>query len=197
MALVRISTLEPVRQYTVRQVRHQPQFVTFDVRLNGQLPDSLQDYYFINTTLMPSLVFRNSIDYGHIARSVLVKTHNVLIENNTFRGVSMTPVILCSESGWKEGWHTKNAVIRGNHFDHCNFTSYCQGASIGICLEAPDNATVQLHRNIVIQDNTFRGMGDTECAISVENAQQVTLRNNHAEGYCQLLHTRAARMREK
>lgn len=197
MALVRISTLEPVREYTVRQVRHQPKSVTFDVRLNAQLPDSIQDYYLINTTLMPSLVFRNSVDYGHIARSVLVKTHNVLIENNIFRGVSMTPVILCSESGWKEGWHTENAIIRGNHFDHCNVTSYCQGASIGVRLEAPDNASVQLHRNILIEDNTFRGMGDTECAISVENAQHVTLRNNRAEGYRQLLHTRAAVVKEK
>ena len=109
----------------------------------------------------------------------------------------MTPVILCSESGWKEGWHTENAIIRGNHFDHCNVTSYCQGASIGVRLEAPDNASVQLHRNILIEDNTFRGMGDTECAISVENAQHVTLRNNRAEGYRQLLHTRAAVVKEK
>lgn len=197
MTLVRISTLEPVREYTVREVRHQPKAVPYDVRLNAALPDSIHLYYLINSTLMPHLIFRNSIDYGHIARSVLVKTSHVLIENNTFRGVTMTPVILCSESGWKEGWHTQHAVIRNNVFDHCNFGSYCQGASIGVRLEAPDNETVKLHSDIRIEDNTFVGTGENECAISVENARRVKLKGNKAEGYQQLLHTRAASVKEK
>lgn len=178
MTLVRINDLVPVRKYKVREVWHEDKAVPFKVRLNGKLPEKFNEYYLINSSLMPSLIFRNCCDYGHIARSVLVKTGNVLIENNIFKGVTMTPVILCCESPWKEGWHCEHAVIRNNHFENCSTTDYCGGAAIATRVEAPDNQNSLIHKDILIEGNTFRRIGSKDQPILIENAKKVRVRNN-------------------
>ena len=184
MELVRVSTLVPERVLEVVEVEHEPKAIDVKVRLKGELPQNIKEFYLFNITKLPRLEFRRSIVWGQLARGVLAKTRSVKIEDNIFRGCTGTAIHVGAESGWKEGTHSEDVIIANNMIIDCGLGSGCQyGASgIAVVIDAPDTQSTVLHDKVCIINNTIIGVKENECGISVRNARNVKLMNNHIEG---------------
>jgi len=198
MTLVRIRDLQPIRDYKVEAVSHQDKAIPFTIQVDSLLPQNFQDYYMINSTLMPKLTMRDCVDWGHIARGILVKTTaGTLIENNVFRGMNLPGIVLSSEANWKEGWHTTNCIIRGNKLINCGTSGTYQGSSIAATIIAQDASSIKLHHGILIENNQIQSLPSSPCGILIENSYDITLRGNQVSGAQQPLITRSADCREE
>lgn len=185
MTLVRIKNLEPVGTFKVKAISHKDKAVPYDVTLDGKLPSDFANYYLINSTLMPKVVFENCLDWGHMARGVLIKTTaGTVIKNNTFVGLTLAAVALSSEANWKEGWHSKNVVISGNKIINCGTSGGYHGAGIDVDIVAEAIDGVRLHDNITIENNEITSGTGSECGILVCNAKNVKVKGNVVKG-CQ------------
>lgn len=179
MELVEISTLKPVRTYKVIGIRHNIPETLVHITLSDELPDNSSDYYLMNVTKLPRLVFENSVINSHLARGILVKTRNVVIRNNVFRNCSGTAVHIGAEANWHEGTHAKNVLVTDNVMTGCGLGAGSQAgaAGISVIIEAENTDNTYLHENITIKNNLIKGNGNA-CGIYVGNAKGVTLENN-------------------
>ena len=182
--LVRISTLEPLRELEVIDVEHMPKTRNAKVRLKGILPEKIDEYYLFNVTKLPKLEFCRSIVWGQLARGVLAKVRGVKITGNIFRGCTGTAIHVGAESGWKEGTHAENVTITNNVIINCGLGTGTQyGASgIAVVIDAPNTQSTILHDGIHIIGNTIVGTGENECGIVIRNTRNAELLNNHIEG---------------
>lgn len=179
MELVEISTLKPVRTYKVTGIRHNIPETLVHITLSDELPDNSSDYYLMNVTKLPRLVFENSVINSHLARGILVKTRDVVIRNNVFRNCSGTAVHIGAEANWHEGTHAKNVLVTDNVMTGCGLGAGSQAgaAGISVIIEAENTDNTYLHENITIKNNLIKGNGNA-CGIYVGNAKGVTLENN-------------------
>lgn len=183
LTLVNIKNLEPLGEYRVKSVNHKEKSIPFDVTLDKKLPANYKDCYLINSTLMPRVVFQNCLDWGHMARGVLIKTTGgALIQNNVFRGLTHSAITLSSEANWKEGWHSKDVVIRGNKIVNCAQNGEYRGAGIALNIVAQEAKDVRLHENILIEGNEIISCSNGDCGILVSNAKRVTVVGNTVKG---------------
>jgi len=183
MTLVRIKDLVPVGNFKVKGVEHKEKEIPYRITVAGKLPANFKDYYFINSTRMPQVVFQNCTDWGHMARGVLLKTTGgAVVQNNIFRGLTHSAVALSSEANWKEGWHSKNVVIRNNKIINCAINGEYHGAGIAVNIVADEVKDAKLHENIVIEGNEIISCSESECGILVCNAKKVKVRNNIIKG---------------
>jgi len=179
MELVEVKTLKPVRIYKVTGVVHKPKAIGSEVTLSDNLPENIGDYYLMNVTKLPRLEFENSLVDSHMARGILVKTRNVLINNNVFRNGSGTAIHVGAESSWKEGSHARNVIITNNVMSGCGSGAGAQGGASGIAviIESEDAEATYIHENIRIENNLILGEGNP-CGIYVGNAKEVILKHN-------------------
>ncbi len=180
MEIVKISTLEVVGEATVMEVSHKIPDSEVRLRLDKDLPENFEEYYLFNATKLPRLEFRNSIVWGNRARAVLVKTRDVVIEDNYFRGCTGTAIHVGAESWWKEGTFSRNLRISRNIMVNCGLGAGVQyGASgIAVVVEAPDIENTKLHDGVTIDGNTIIGNGTNECGIAVYNSKNIILKDN-------------------
>lgn len=180
MELVEINTLKPVRTYRVTAVSHQASATSSQVVLSDKLPANFNLYYLMNITKLPRLEFENSFIDSHLARGILVKTRDVLINNNVFRNGTGTAIHVGAEAAWHEGTHAKHVVITNNVMSGCGSGAGGQGGASGIAviIEAKDTESSFLHDQIRIEDNLIMGEGNP-CGIYVGNADHVVLKGNH------------------
>lgn len=183
MELVEIRTLKPVRTYTVKEVMHNIPETKVKVTLSDQLPENISDYYLMNVTKLPKLVFENSVINSHLARGILVKTRNVIIRNNIFRNCSGTAIHIGAEANWHEGTHAKHVLVTNNMMMGCGRGAGSQAGAVGIAviIEAEDTENEYLHEDIKISDNLISGEGN-DCGIYVGNAKNVLLQGNKIIG---------------
>ena len=184
MEIVHIATLTVRGEAEVTEVIHEAPATEVRVRLKGKLPENYQEYYLFNTSKLPQLEFRRSMVWGNLARGVLVKTRNVKIEDNIFRGCTGTAIHVGAESNWKEGTHTKNLTISNNVIVNCGLGAGRQyGASgIAVVIGAPDLKDTTLHDGVTISGNTIIGTGENDCGIAIYNTRNILLDNNHIKG---------------
>ncbi len=184
MEIVRISTLEVVGEAAVTEVSHRIPDSEVHIRIDGELPENFGDYYMFNATKLPKLEFRNSIVWGNRARAVLVKTRDVVIEDNYFRGCTGTAIHVGAESWWKEGTFTRNLRISRNIMINCGLGDGVQyGASgIAVVVEAPDIENTKLHDGVTIDGNIIIGNGTNDCGIAVYNSKNIVLKDNITKG---------------
>ena len=128
--------MEVVDSLTVLQVDTFPKEWRSEVKLSGLIHGNIKDYYLIDVTRMPRLEFVNCKVESHLARAVLVKTRNVLIENNTFYGGTGTAIHIGAEGDWKEGAGSQNVIVRNNRITACG-----RGRKV--------RASRRIHRNVV------------------------------------------------
>lgn len=184
MTLLRISNLEPVATLHVKSVHHEPRAVPYDVTFDRPLPADFAQYYLINSTLMPKVRFENCLDWGHMARGVLIKTTaGTVIRNNTFIGNHLAAITLSSEANWKEGWHSRNVSITGNRIINCGTSGAYRGAGIALDIIADNAGDIRLHENITIENNEIVSTTGNECGILVRNAKKVKLKGNTIRGF--------------
>lgn len=194
LELVEINTLRPIRTYEVKGVNHEKKSIVCSVTLSDTLPANPRDYYLMNISKLPKLVFENSLIDSHLARGVLVKTRNVLIQNNVFRQGTGTAIHVGAEAGWHEGSHAKNVIIRNNLINKCGLGSGNQNGACGIAVNimAQDISSSFLHDSIHIEGNLISGAGNP-CGIYVGNADRVVLKQNQITNCKQNIHTHCVR----
>ena len=150
--LCKLYNLTPVDTFQV--IKATPIFESFcqEVELNKPIPQECVGDLLSDITQLPRLEFLNSTVFNHIARAVLVKTRNVLIEGNTFDAKSFVGIHVAAEAGWREGIASQDVFIKNNKIMH-----YKTGICIGISAENP---TLPVHKNIVIEGNHIHTEGD-------------------------------------
>ncbi|MBR5691949.1 MAG: right-handed parallel beta-helix repeat-containing protein, partial [Verrucomicrobia bacterium] len=184
MELVEVDTLKPVATFTVGGTEHTIPNKYWDVTFTEKLPeDAAGKYFLMNISKLPRLEFVNSTVNSHLARAVLVKTRNVLIQNNVFRNSTGTGIHVGAESWWQEGSHAENVIIRDNIITGCGRGTGRQGNASGIAviIDAKDTEATYLHKNITIENNVIKGDPGL-CGIYVGNAQDVVLKHNKILG---------------
>lgn len=171
--------LTPVRTYKVLESK--PLFDEWrsELTLDGELPKDFDDYFLADATQLPRLEFVNSSTRNHLARSVLVKTRNVLIEGCLFEYSTGTAIHVGAEAYWHEGITAENVTIRGNRFIDCGKQGHGRildagGISINILA---NNPTKPVHKNILIENNII-DCPDCKYGILAQNIDGLTIRGN-------------------
>ena len=181
--IVRKKTLEVVDSMIVVKIdTFQKQWKSI-IKLNHPLPEKIEDYYFIDISQLPSLDFVNCSVGSHLARGVLVKTRNVLIENNSFRGGTGTAIHIGAEGDWREGPGSVNVTIKNNRITECGRGDGTNNGACGIAInvKAPDKTVPGIHKNIIIEQNIIKGE-NAFVGISVRGANNVQISGNQFSG---------------
>ena len=183
LELVERTTLKLVRTYEVVEAHHMVPQRGCTVTLSDTLPQRIDDYYLMNVTKLPSLVFENSLVDSHLARGVLVKTRDVVIRGNVFRHGTGTAIHIGAEGPWHEGTYAKNVLVENNTILGCGLGAGRQNGACGIALNitAPDASASFLHDSIRIERNHIAGSGN-DCGIYLGNANHVFVNDNHVTG---------------
>ena len=145
----------------------------------------------INITRLPRLEFVNSYVGSNLARAVLVKTRNVLIENCTMKESTGTAIHIGAEGDWREGAGSANVIVRNNRILRCGRGAGTNDGACGIAInvKAPDDTVAGIHKNILIEGNIIEGE-NAAYGISVSGAQKVVIRNNAFIGCEQPIQTK-------
>lgn len=174
------DSLTAERTYTVLECFPNPEDFTSEVELDGELPANFDDYFLADVTRLPRLEFVRCFVKNHFARSVLVKTRDVLIEGCTFMDADLCAIEVAAEAWWKEGVCSADVVIRGNRII---YTGTRKGGGIrgsaGIAVLVDSNLPEGTpHKNILIEDNII-DCPSAQHGIYIANAEHVTVRRNH------------------
>ncbi len=181
--IVKKRTLEVVEKMVVLKVDTFPKEWRSEVTFDHPLPGDKDDYYFIDVTQLPALQFVNSYVGSHLARGVLVKTRNVLIENCTFRDGTGTAIHIGAEGDWREGAGSENVIIRNNRMLRTGKGAGGQDGACGIAInvKAKDATVPGIHKNIFIDGNIIISE-DVPVGISIMGAENVRLLGNEISG---------------
>ena len=152
------------------------------VTLNELLPADIDNYYLVNATRLPRVEINACSFTAHLARSILIKSRNVLIQNCLFRESGGTGIYVGAEANWHEGLVSSDVIIKNNRFYHCATVGSRNGASaISVEINAKNKKVVGLHKNIIIENNSIEG-SQSEYGIYVSGAKDVTILNNKIAG---------------
>lgn len=118
------------------------------------------------------------------ARALVLQSHNMLVENCTFRGLSLPGVIISPDFRyWNEVGPTVNTEIRGCLFEKCGINK--SRANLGaLMVKTSHDATFTdepagVHRDIRVIGNTFRNCGNS--GIFIQATRGVALKGNRFE----------------
>jgi parallel beta-helix repeat protein len=178
MELVDRRSLKIIDVYQVLDSKRDEASWTNQLTLDRLLPADYENYYLLNATRFPSLELINCHTSHNLARAVLIKTRNVLVEDCTFIASTSTAIHIAAEGNWMEGGTTENIRIINNTFLGCGYMNQFNRASavcINIVAENPNE--IGLHKNVNIEGNTIIGNGD-EIGIYIGNSDHVRLKNN-------------------
>ena len=169
----------PIGYFRVTEVIPDKEDWSCHVKIDEQLPEDLDEYFLANESTTPSLVFRDCNVKNHLARGILVKTHNVLIENCVFDHDTGTAIHVGAEAHWREGIVSNNIVIKNNRIIKSGYQGWGRildagGISINILSDAPHSPA---HRNFLIENNTIDS-SMTKHAIYAGNVDGLVIRNN-------------------
>lgn len=149
------------------------------VALDKALPENIDDYFLANESTTPSLLFKDCHVKNNISRGVLVKTHNVLIENCTFDHNAGTAIHVGAEAYWREGIVSSHVVIRNNRIfksGHQGFGRILDAGGISINILS-DNPLSPAHKDFLIENNIIDS-SMTKHAIYAGNVDGLVIRNN-------------------
>lgn len=132
-------------------------------------------------------IIRNSKIESNYGTAIVYQSDNLLVENSIFRNNSYSNIGL-GPTSLNAGIFTRNIVIRNNLFEASTWESKYGGSYLrqhrgtitlfnGSGKFSSDQA---YHRDILIEDNLFRGLGGTNApaAIDIKLAKNVIVRNN-------------------
>lgn len=175
LELTERESLEVKEIYTV--LKCEPDFEGYraKVTLDKPLPDDSERYLLADVTRLPRLEVVGCHARNHFARSILVKTRDVLLEGNEFIDVFGPAVVVAAEAWWSEGVCAADVVVRRNRVIN---TRQPWGEAGGVVVKADcDKPNAQTIRNIVIEDNLI-DCPRAEHGIFVRNVEGLTIRRN-------------------
>ncbi len=170
------QNMKLVDTFTVLECEPLPGEWKCRVVLDRPLPDNTDGLVLADVTRLPKLEVVGCHARTHFARSILIKTRDVLIEDNHFFDVQGSAVHVAPEAWWYEGVSPENITIRGNRIVKCCYRWEGKGA-ITVMADTAD-PTVKCMKNVVIEDNII-DCPTTDYGIFVRNVDGVTLRRNH------------------
>jgi hypothetical protein len=183
LEVVERETLAVVGTVGVVSVQNVPDEWRSRVRLDRPLPGEPDQLYLINASRLPSVRIEGCQVRSHRARAFLIKTRDVLIQDNTIENTTGTAIHVGAEGYWHEGPASADVTIRNNRFLGCGRgEGTIQGASgIAVNVDAPRTNVPGIHRRILIEGNQIVGP-DSERGIYVSGAADVTIRFNQIAG---------------
>lgn len=183
LELVTISSLEVVKTYVVKARTNYPKEWRTQVALDAPLPAELDKYYLINSSRLPKVEITGCSMLSHLARGILIKSRNVLIERCLIRETTGTGIHVGAESDWLEGLPSANVTIRYNRIVRCGSGAGSQDQTSGIAVKigAPVTNVPGLHKHLLIEGNVIEGEDSQRC-ITVSQADDVTIRYNELSG---------------
>ena len=146
-------TMNLVDSFTVVECTPLPDEWKCIVKLDHPLPDDTENLVLSDVTRLPTLEVVGCSAKTHFARSILIKTRNVLIENNHFFDSQGSAIHVAPEAWWYEGVSPANVTIRRNRIVKCCHRWGGRGA-ITVFADSSD-PTGQCISNITIEDNVI------------------------------------------
>ena len=180
LAVINKKTLEEIGEIVVTDFTLDRDKQKVIINYSGELSQDINHVLLANITACPSLRFVNSKVKYHRARSVLVKTRKVLIENNSFENTTGTAIHIGAEGDWGEGVTSEDVIVRNNTFTNCGVggsnDGTIEGASaVAIHIKAEKKDVPGLHKRILIEGNIING---GERGIVIKSASDVLVSNN-------------------
>ena len=141
----------------------------------------------INITRSGKIVLRGNRISSFRARGALVKAQNAVIEKNMFYNMSMPSLLIGPEFYWEEGPGVTNMTIRGNKFMNVRTTAI-DIASRGVESPAINNSKILIENNEFYYSDSVFSLEPPHRerhgnAIFVDNAENITIRNNKFFGF--------------
>lgn len=144
--------------------------------LNRSLTSTTQkdkDLVVENITWTPEVQIVNNYFSRIPTRGILVSTRQkILIEGNTFYGMQMSGILVANDAlSWYESGPVHDLTIRRNTFIECGDP---------VILIHPENKVFKgaIHKNIVIEENTFNFKTKNDVAIDAKATQNLIIRRN-------------------
>ncbi|MCP4645485.1 MAG: right-handed parallel beta-helix repeat-containing protein [bacterium] len=189
LELVDARTLAPVRRYTVVSREHNFESSETVATLDDVLLEDCRGYRFVNVTRFPSVRIVNCHIRSHLARGILIKTRDVLIEGCTIENTTGTGIHVGAEGDWHEGAPTADLTIRNNRIVHCGLGHGTQNdaCAIAINVKAQDTTVPGLHKRVLIEDNEIVGL-NAKRGIFASSVEGLTIRNNRFDGCDEPIH---------
>ena len=183
MELVKRSSLEVVQRIRVGKVENDISKLHSLVSFDQSLPENIEDYYVVNVTRLPEVVIKGSTVDSNRARGFLIKSRNVLLENNTIRNSSGTGIHIGAEGSWHEGPAAANVKLRYNRIINTGSGAGTidKTSGIAVAVQAKNNKVPGIHKNILIEGNIIEGKHPGN-GISVSGAEDVIIRYNEIKG---------------
>jgi len=183
LELVAKKSLAVIKTVIVKKRTNFVKELRTQVELNEKLPDDLENYYLINATRLPKVRINGCSILSHLARGILIKTRDVVIEHCLIRETTGTGIHVGAESWWYEGLPSADVTIRYNRIIRCGRGAGTQDGACGITvkIEAPDEKVSGLHKRLLIEGNIIEGE-NSERGISVSGADDATIRYNEISG---------------
>lgn len=182
LELVEKSSLAVVKKFVVKSTENNIPELRSQVMLNEEPPSDLDNYLFINSTRLPKVEIIGCTITSNLARGILIKTRNVLIERCLIREATGTGIVCAAESSWYEGVPTANMIIRYNRIVRCGRGAGSQGTcGIAIKIDAKNTKVSGLHKNILIEGNIIEGENAVN-GIFISGACDVVVRYNEISG---------------
>ncbi len=184
--LVQKATLATVKKLVVQSRINDFKELRSQVVLNETLPVDIENYYLINSSKLPKVEIKGCTIETNLARGLLIKSRNVLIEHCIIKESTGTGIHVGTEGYWQEGLTSENIIIRYNHIIRCGRGSGTKDGASGIAvnIDAPNKNMAGLHKNILIEGNIIEGE-NAERGISVSGAEDLVIRYNDITG-CKL-----------
>ena len=154
----------------------------FRLHFGEDLPLGIRpSHAVLNQRWNPDVTISNCTARGNRARGFLLNSGGkIIVENNHFHVPGAAILIAGDANYWFESGPVRDVLISGNLFDNCNFGLWGR-ATIDIFpeIEPHRRAETVYHRNIRIEDNSFRAFDPRLlCAHGVEG---LVFQNNRLE----------------
>ncbi len=170
------DSLSLIDTFIVTDVRPMPDEWMCRVKLDHALPENAAGLILSNVTWVPKTKIVGCRASSHNARSLLVKSRDVLLEGNTFENVTGPAIVISPEANWYEGVSSRNVTVRKNRIKDCAEKWYGDPAAIMVFVGA-NRPQGQAISNIFIEDNVI-DCPLTPHGISVSNVDGIFVRGN-------------------
>jgi len=183
LELVEKATLQAVDTVIVTRVDTFHASMETHLAFDKALPDEIDAYLLINITRLPRLHMEGCTILSHLARGILIKTRNVLIENCSIIESTGTGIQIAAEGQWHEGPGSADVVIRNNRIIRCGRGDGTQKGACGIAVTvgAEHLPARGVHRNLVFENNMIEGE-HAAYGIYVSGADSVSIFYNRISG---------------
>lgn len=167
------ESLQTVDKFTVIECVPMPEQWMCRVTLDHPLPENTDGYVLADVTRLPRLEIVGCTISAHFARSILIKTRDVLVERNFIKNALEMAIEVAAEASWYEGVCPADIVIRGNRIVDCGGRE-----AAGIVVKADCAKPIgQSIFNVTIEDNIIEVPHENH-AIFIRNTDGVTVRRN-------------------